>query len=125
MVLREKMLPCQSREAMVTVLSYHNGIMDGYLQHPRLGEKEKVESLSQMILLLNSLLDMENCLDSPLPLVQPVCRSVKSIAVFCIQILFREHYTWQGRLIWQNGRQEYVFHSAIVLIQLVDEILAE
>ena len=125
MVLREKMLPCQSREAMVTVLSYHNGIMDGYLQHPRLGEKEKVESLSQMSLLLNSLLDMENCLDSPLPLVQPVCRSVKSIAVFCIQILFREHYTWQGRLIWQNGRQEYVFHSAIELIQLVDEILAE
>ncbi len=125
MVLREKMLPCQSREAMVTVLSYHNGIMDGYLQHPRLGEKEKVESLSQMILLLNSLLDMENCLDSPLPLVQPVCRSIKSIAVFCIQILFREHYTWQGRLIWQNGRQEYVFHSAIELIQLVDEILAE
>ncbi len=125
MVLREKMLPCQSREAMVTVLSYHNGIMDGYLQHPRLGEKEKVESLSQMILLLNSLLDMENCLDSPLPLVQPVCRSVKSIVVFCIQILFREHYTWQGRLIWQNGRQEYVFHSAIELIQLVDEILAE
>ena len=125
MVLREKMLPCQSREAMVTVLSYHNGIMDGYLQHPRLGEKEKVESLSQMILLLNSLLDMENCLDSPLPLVQPVCRSVKSIAVFCIQILFREHYTWQGRLLWQNGRQEYVFHSAIELIQLVDEILAE
>ena len=125
MMLREKMLPCQSREAMVTVLSYHNGIMDGYLQHPRLGEKEKVESLSQMILLLNSLLDMENCLDSPLPLVQPVCRSVKSIAVFCIQILFREHYTWQGRLIWQNGRQEYVFHSAIELIQLVDEILAE
>lgn len=125
MVLREKMLPCQSREAMVTVLSYHNGIMDGYLQHPRLGEKEKVESLSQMILLLNSLLDMENCLDSPLPLVQPVCRSVKSIAVFCIQILFREHYTWQGRLIWQERRQEYVFHSAIELIQLVDEILAE
>ena len=125
MMLREKMIPCQSREAIVTVLSYHNGIMDGYLQHPRLGEKEKVESMSQMILLLNSLLDMENCLDSPLPLVQPVCRSVKSIAVFCIQILFREHYTWQGRLIWQNGRQEYVFHSAIELIQLVDEILAE
>ena len=125
MVLREKMLPCQSREAMVTVLSYHNGIMDGYLQHPRLGEKEKVESLSQMILLLNSLLDMENCLDSPLPLVQPVCRSVKSIAVFCIQILFREHYTWQGRLIWENEKQEFVFHSVIELIQLLDEILAE
>lgn len=125
MVLREKMLPCQSREAVITVLSYHNGIMDGYLQHPRLNGKEKIESLSQMVLLLNSLLDMENCLDSPLPLVRPECRSIESKAEFCIQILFREHYTWQGRLIWKREKQEYVFHSAIELIQLVDEILAE
>ena len=41
MVLREKMLPCQSREAVVTVLSYKSGIMDGYLQHPRLNGKER------------------------------------------------------------------------------------
>ena len=99
--------------------------MDGYLQHPRLNKEEKLESLSQMVLLLNSLLDLENCLDSPLPLVRPKSRSADRKAVFCIQILFREHYTWQGRLIWQDGRQEYVFHSAIELIQLVDEILAE
>ena len=57
MMLREKMLPCQSREALVTVMSYHDGIMDGCLQHPRLDGKEKVRSLSEMILLLNSLLD--------------------------------------------------------------------
>lgn len=125
MMLREKMLPCQSREALITVLSYRNGIMDGYLQHPRLDGKEKIDSLSQMILLLNSLLDLENCLEHPLPLVQPECKEMESIAMFCIQILFREHYTWQGRLIWQNRRLEYVFHSAIELIQLVDEILGE
>ncbi|MDE7319922.1 MAG: hypothetical protein K2N46_09330 [Lachnospiraceae bacterium] len=125
MVLREKLLPCQSREAVITVLSYHNGIMDGYLQHPRLNGKEKIESLSQMVLLLNSLLDLENCLNSPLPLVRPECRNIESKAELCIQILFREHYTWQGRLIWQQEKQEYVFHSAIELIQLVDEILAE
>ena len=125
MVLREKMLPCQSREAMVTVLSYHNGIMDGYLQHPRLDKKEKIESLSQMVLLLNSLIDLESCLDSPLPLVRPECRNIESKAVFCIQILFREHYTWQGRLIWQNENLEMVFHSAIELLALLDEILAE
>ena len=125
MELRGKMLPCGSREAVVTVLSYRNGVMDGYLQHPRLDKKEKIESLSQMVLLLNSLIDLESCLDSPLPLVRPECRNIESKAVFCIQILFREHYTWQGRLIWQERRQEYVFHSAIELIQLVDEILAE
>ena len=31
----------------------------------------------------------------------------------------------EAGVIWQDGRQEYVFHSAIELIQLVDEILAE
>ena len=125
MMLREKMVPCQSREAVVTVLSYHRGIMDGYLQHPRLEGIERVQSLSQMILLLNSLIDMEDCPNPSLPLV-PVHYGIRETdTVFRIQILFREHYTWQGRLIWQDRNQEVVFHSAIELIQLLDEILGE
>ena len=74
MMLREKMIPCLSREAVVTVISYHQGVMDGYLQHPRLRGKERIWSLSQMVLLLNSLLDLEDCLNSPLPLVHPDCQ---------------------------------------------------
>ena len=125
MILRENMIPCQSREAVVTVISYHNGIMDGYLQHPRLKGREKLQSLSQLILLLDSLLDLEDCMNHPLPLVRPECQGMENIAVFHIQILFREHYTWQGRLIWENENQEIVFHSAMELIQLLDELLAE
>ncbi len=124
MVLRERMFPCQSREAVVTVQTYHNGIMDGYLQHPRLAGREKIQSLSQMILLLNSLIDLEDCPGSLLPLV-PVDCSVKEASVFRIQILFREHYTWQGRLIWSAENLEVIFHSAIELIQLFDEMLGE
>ena len=125
MMLRERMIPCQSREAVVTVLSYLNGILDGYLQHPRLEKKEKLKSISQLVLLLDGLLDLEGSLNSPLPLVLRECTELDGAAVFKIQILFREHYTWQGRLIWENENQEIVFHSAIELIQLLDEILAE
>ena len=125
MMLREKMFPCQSREAVITVQNYHNGIMDGYLQHPRLAHREKVESLSQMILLLNSLIDMEDCPNPSLPLVPSDCTGTGKACVFRIQILFREHYAWQGRLIWQAENMEIVFHSAIELIQLLDEILGE
>lgn len=125
MTLRERMIPCQSREAVVTVVSYHQGIMDGYLQHPRLEGREKIESLSQLILLLNSLVDLEHCINSPLPMVRPECGEIEQRAVFQIQILFREHYTWQGRLIWKNENREIVFRSAMELIQLLDEILAE
>ena len=123
MMLREKMYPCQSREAVVTVQTYHEGIMDGYLQHPRLAGKERVQSLSQMVLLLNSLIDMEDCPNPSLSLVSQEKREKST--VLRIQILFREHYTWQGRLIWQDTDQEIVFHSAIELIQLIDEILVE
>lgn len=125
MMLREKMFPCQSREAVVTVHNYHNGIMDGYLQHPRLAGRQQIQSLSQMILLLDSLIDMEGCPNPALPLVPVQYGGKETDTVFRVQILFREHYTWQGRLIWQSENQEMVFHSAIELIQLLDEILGE
>ena len=125
MELRGKMIPCRSREAVVTVLSYRNGIMDGYLQHPRLEGREKIQSLSQMVLLLNSLIDLEDCPNRSLPLVSGEQERDRKYSVFRIQVLFREHYTWQGRLIWQNENQEIVFRSVIELIQLFDEILGE
>lgn len=125
-VLLDKMLPCHSREAVVTVKSYHNGTMDGWLQHPRLEKTEEIQSLSQMVLLLNTLLDLEGCPGHPLPLVHSApCGSGENISVFRIQVLFREHGTWQGKLVWQNENKETVFHSVMELMELLDEILAE
>lgn len=125
MMLRENMIPCQSREALVTILSYQNGIVEGYLQHPRLQRKVEILNLAQLLLMLNDLLDLEDCPNSPLPFVSQEEPGGEQMTVFRIQILFREHYTWQGRLIWQNENREAVFHSAIELIQLIDEILGE
>ena len=125
MMLCGKMLPCQSREAFVTVTSYRSGIMDAYLQHPRLEWKAvRIQSLAQLILMLDALLDMEYCPGSPLPLVAGE-EGGSRMAAFRIQILFREHYTWQGKLVWQDEDQEAVFRSVLELIQLIDEILAE
>ncbi len=124
-MLQGRMLPCNSREAVLTVRSYKNGIIDGFLQHPRLDKKEELQSLSQMVLLLNSLLDLEACPNYPLPLILSESDGSENAVIFRIQILFREHYTWQGRLIWQNENQEAIFHSVIELLQLIDEILAE
>ena len=125
MMISGKMTPCQSREAVITVLSYCNGTMDGYLQHPRLEGKEKLYSLSQMMLLLNSLLELEDCPNHPLPFVIPINDALEWKAVFRVQILFREHHTWQGKLIWQDEDQEAVFHSCLELLQIFDEVLAE
>lgn len=125
MLLRDKMIPCQSREAVVTVLSYQDGVLEGYLQHPRLKKREKIHSLSQTVLLLNSLLDLEDGRGNPLPLVISERDDMREkLAVFSIQVLFRENYTWQGKLIWLDQKKETVFRSAMELIQIMDEILA-
>lgn len=119
------MFLCHSREAIVTVRSYKDGLMDGYLQHPRLKGKKRFQSLSQMVLLLDRLFDLEHCPNQPPPLICTISKSEKEMDGFFIQVLFREHYTWQGRLMWQNQNQEFAFRSAFELLQLLDEILAE
>lgn len=124
-MLRERMVPCNSREAIMTVKSYQDGIMEGILQHPRLKKSVKLVSLSQAVLSLNNLVDLESCPERPLPVVRPEAGVEEGYAVFRIQILFREHHTWQGRLVWQNEDREMIFHSAMELMQLLDEILAE
>lgn len=123
MMISGKMTPCRSREAIVTVLDYRDGVMDGYLQHPRLTKKERIYSLTQMMLLLDSLLDLEDCPNSPPSFVFSADSIQNSTAVFHIQILFREHYTWQGRLVWKNEDQETVFSSELELMKLFDEVL--
>ncbi|MCM1225087.1 MAG: hypothetical protein NC548_62615, partial [Lachnospiraceae bacterium] len=65
-----------------------------------------------------------DCPNSPFPVVSQTDKGKESIAVFRVQILFREHHTWQGKLIWQDEEQETVFRSVIELLQLFDEILA-
>lgn len=124
MLLKSKMIPCQSREALVTIWSYQNGIVDGELRHPRLDGSVKLCSLTQLVLLLNSLLDLETTPGSPLPLVAGD-ESEREKETFRIQVLFREHYSWQGRLIWQDENREVVFRSVVELLQLFDEILGK
>ena len=122
----KKMIPCGNREAIVTVLSYQSGNMSGYLQHPVLKTAKKISSLSELILTLDQLLDMEDCPgEPPLPLVYPECEKACKKAVFRIDVLFRDHHTWQGRLIWETENREAVFRSTVELMQVMDEILGE
>lgn len=124
-MLQGRMIPCNSREAVVTIRSYEKGVIKGFLQHPRLEKKVELYSLSQMVLLLDSLINMETCPGHPLPLIPSEHGGSEGDLVFRVQILFREHFTWQGKLVWENENQEAVFHSVLELIQMLDEILAE
>ena len=107
----------------MVVTEYHDGVMHGILRHPRLDKPIPIQSMTQFILTMDSLLDLEGCPDSPLPLVRPIPEEETAIATFQIQVLFREHSTWQGRMVWKDADQEASFRSVLELMQLLDEIL--
>ena len=122
-MIHRKFVPCQTTEALLAVTEYQDGVMNGILRHPRAKNPITIHSLSQVILILDSLLDLEDCPDKPLPIVRQIPEEENVIASFQIQVLFREFYTWQGRLVWQERNQEASFRSELELMQLLDEIL--
>ena len=122
-MLHRKMIPCQTTEALVVITEYHDGILSGVLRHPRLDTPMPLHSMAQLILLMDSLLDLQACPDSPLPFVRPIAVEEAAIATFQIQVLFREFRTWQGRIVWKEQNQEASFRSVLELMQLLDEIL--
>lgn len=72
-------------------------------------------SLTKMILLLDEYLDLD-------------CRSGKPAATaeqpdFELEILFRQNYSWQGRLRWLSGGKEATFHSVLELIFILETVL--
>ena len=123
-MFRRKMVPCQTTEALVTVTKYEDGVIEAVLRHPRLKEPQKINSISQLILVMDCLLDLEECPDNPIPLVMPIMVKEEIIATFQIQVLFREIYSWQGRLVWVERKEEASFRSVLELMKLLDDILA-
>ena len=73
-------------------------------------------SLSRMIVLLDDLMDREN---RGVPGARP------GKASFELDILFRQNYSWQGRLKWPEAGKEAVFHSVLELILLLESAVGK
>lgn len=52
-------------------------------------------------------------------------RQPKALAVFQIQVVFRQHTSWQGRLIWMEQREEKRFRSVLELVELLHSALSD
>lgn len=116
--------PCQITDAIFYVSSYSHGMAEGTLLHPRLEEPKEIRSIPQLIVELNDILNRED-----VPVQKQVFSAAAAkencIATFRIQVLFMEHYTWQGRLVWEERKIEAAFQSVLELILIIDEILSE
>lgn len=122
------------RRNIICVDSYDEGVLQGRLYSP-LQEMETFSSLSQLLLKMENLLDLqqspraytETRVFSEVPESQaawnmvPARRGEK--ATFELQVLFRQHTSWQGVLKWVGKNVQQQFRSVLELVVLLDSAL--
>lgn len=124
-----------SRKTTVCVDSYRDGIFQGRFFVPG-REEQPFGSLCQFLVMLEDILDQTNTPQSdtarrsfsallePGPAGNPrsSIRRGKE-ATFELKILFRQHTSWQGTVLWKDKHKEQSFRSVLELVLLMDSAL--
>ncbi len=120
----KKTFSCRMADVIFHVTDYRAGQISGWLSHIRLPQPVKITSMPQLLFTLDEVLGRENQ-----PLEPPVAHTAPAdettMATLRLQILFREHHTWQGVVIWEEQQLQVTFLSVLELIKLLDEILGD
>ena len=125
----------ENRKMTVCVDSYEDGILKGRFYNPY-REMERFESLMQFLLGVESVLEEQQIPQSYTSvrkfseLIPAGKGSVASgrirkgaKATFEVQVLFRQHTSWQGVIIWRERKMEQSFRSVLELVMLMDSAL--
>ena len=127
----------ENRKHLVCVDSYTDGVLKGRFFDP-FQEVGSFDSLSQFLIRMEEILDGRQE-----PQSYTEARTFSSFletaewgettslsrrgnrATFELQILFRQHTSWQGMVRWKEQHQEQRFRSVLELILLMDSALRE
>lgn len=126
-------MPSGRNEVVVLVHDYQDRCPCGILNGPRLSAPVTFRGLTQLLMTMEDLMDQSNDpqrgeeprsfqhSEQPLRPAGPV--SNKPLAVFRINVLFRQNASWQGTLVWMDRKMDAQFRSVLELIRLMDSAL--
>lgn len=95
-----------------------NNVIRGRVSSGTFPEETLFRSLSRLILLLEEQLDTGGA-----PKASPI--KCTETPTFELDILFRQNYSWQGRLRWTKGGKEAAFRSVLELLIQMETVLAQ
>lgn len=125
----------ENRRNLLCVDSYESGVMRGRFFNCY-QEMEPFDSLSQFLIRMEQLLN-----DLQAPRAYTEARTFSSLledahsdparscarrgkrATFELNVLFRQHSSWQGTLLWREKGLEHSFRSVLELVILLDSAL--
>lgn len=124
----------EGRKNIVCVDSYEDGVLKGRIYNA-FQDAEAFSSLSQFLLKMEEMLDekqVPQAYTTPRTfssLLQPENRAPSSPirrgarATFELKVIFRQHTSWQGVVVWREQRTEHSFRSVLELVILMDSAL--
>lgn len=118
LVKENRMLPIGTETFRIFVDEAEDGVIRGRVSGGTLPEETLFRSLSRLILLLEEQLDTGGA-----PKASPI--KCTETPTFELDILFRQNYSWQGRLRWTKGGKEAAFRSVLELLIQMETVLAQ
>ncbi len=119
----------------VCINSYEDGILQGHFFNRFLPEGRSFNSTIQFLLEMEQMLD-EMAFPQPFHTARSFAKTQSmdtgppvmvsqtgTVATFTVRVLFRQNASWQGSVIWQEGRVEQSFRSVLELIVLMDSAM--
>lgn len=136
--MRNPMWGSEYCAALLCVDAYEEGVCRGRFYHPLRPEGEVFHSLVQFFLKLEELFDEMDRpqADTKARTFGPRVSSkgekpelpgekVGALSTFWVRVLFRQHASWQGELLWTEKGKRQAFRSVLELIHLLDSALLD
>lgn len=127
----------ENRKIMICVDDYDDGILIGRFYSASHG-MYSFRSMSQFLLKMEAVLEemqepqsytakrtFSTMLPSDEDMPYPSQFRKGTKATFELQVLFRQHSSWQGVVIWKDRHSEQSFRSVLELIFLMDSALRD
>ena len=125
----------ENRRMTVCIDSYEDGVMKGRVRNAY-QEMESFESLVQFLIIVERILEEQQIPQSytalrkfsdliPMEEGSGISGHIRkgARATFELQVLFRQHSSWQGVVIWRERNLEHSFRSVLELVMLMDSAL--
>ncbi len=126
------------RHTIVCVDSYEKNILQGRIFSPYMEKQNEFYGLMELILKLERIMEQMQLpaegsvtrkfefwpeTEQAAGLPEPQRQAGKK-GTFLIRILFRQNSSWQGSILWMEGKTEQSFRSLLELVLLLDHALS-
>ncbi len=128
-------VPSDTKTTVIEIVSYEHKNPVGTLKNPYYGREISFGSATELLMAVDSMLDSLDC-----PQAAMASRQFRSkpamtlwtehrhqdpiLAVFKLNVVFRQNASWQGTLTWVEQAEQMSFRSVFEMLKLMDSVIS-